>query len=235
MRLHRAAAAALVVMLAALPALATPFEATLEIGPLGSGEPIRFEGSGSATSIGAEVELPGGTFQGTATGTWGDSPKLKVVAALLPNLAGSFSGTPLAGKMLIRGVLKAYADFGMGLTLQESLPLQSSYEVYGLGVGGMLASMATTRPASFSPWFVVPDMSGTRGVATTGGTDQRTPAGLGSVTLVSPTRIGTPPGMLMPSRLRLRFVPEPAAPLLLGAGAALLAMLGWRRRAAGAR
>jgi hypothetical protein len=230
----RAAALTLAASFAALPAPATPFEATLEIGPLGSGEPIRFEGSGSATSIGAEVKLPGGTFQGTATGTWGESPKLKVVVALLPNLAGSFSGTPLAGKMLIRGGLKAFADLGMGLTLQDSLPFQSSYEAYGLGVGGKLASMTTTRPVSFSPWFVVPDMSGTRGIATPGGTDQRTPAGLGSVTLVSPTRIGTPPGMLMPSRLRLRFVPEPAAPLLLGAGAALLAGVGWRRRALGA-
>jgi hypothetical protein len=70
---------------------------------------------------------------------------------------------------------------------------------------------------------------------TTTGTDQRTPAGLGYVTLVSPTRIGNPPGMVMPARLRLHFVPEPAAPLLLGAGAALLAAHGWHRRARGTR
>jgi hypothetical protein len=123
----------------------------------------------------------------------------------------------------------------MGLTLQDSLPLQSSYEAYGLGVGGKLASMTATRPVSFAPWFVVPSMSGTRGVATSGGTDQRTPAGLGYVTLVSPTRIGTPPGMVMPARLRLHFVPEPGAPFLLGAGASLLAALGWRRHARGPR
>ena len=78
------------------------------------------------------------------------------------------------------------------------------------------------------------------GTAMYTGTDDRTPGGLGQVTLVSPTKIVLPPTLTppFPSRQRifvalgtltLKFVPEPGTLLLLGLGVAVLGALGRQR------
>jgi hypothetical protein len=72
------------------------------------------------------------------------------------------------------------------------------------------------------------------------GTDSRTPAGLGQITLVAPTKVrhqfGEPrPGgglgtFVLLGTLTLNFVPEPGTLLLLGAGGIGLGFVGRRRR-----
>jgi hypothetical protein len=221
--------------LAAAPAQAAPyhFTASLRLDFGGFQGPV-FTASGNGESGPAGVQLPAGLFSGTQTAPLGTGALSGLAVSLGSSGSGSFSGTPLHGTLPVPGAVRA---LGAGTTLY-TLPLQSSYEVGVFGVGGMNTSVAPTSLApvvTFAPWDVGPvttfALAAARGLATTmfTGSDSRTPAGLGRVTLVSPAKVrfgGGAPTHFLLGTLQVEFVPEPGAPLLLGTGAVLLAALG---------
>jgi hypothetical protein len=224
--------------LAAAPAQAAPyhFTASLRLDFGGFEGPV-FTASGNGESGPAGVQLPASLFSGTQTAQGGTTAFSGLAVSLASNGPGVFSGTPLHGTMPVLGAVRL---MGFGTTLY-TIALQSSYGAGAFGVGGMNASHAPTAYeaiASFEPWDVGP-VPTSSGVAARGfpptmftGSDTRTPAGLGRITLVSPAKVTLGSGgssFFLVGTLRVEFVPEPGAALLLVVGGALLAAAGRRR------
>jgi len=261
--------AALAVALAAAPAAALPFTATLGIsfGPLGQ---LVFPGAGSGSSTASAVTLPGGTFVGAGQVALSPDPGFIYLRAVVSgNGAGVLSGDPLAGTLPVFGRFAGLIADGGGPLTALYFPLFSSHaqgstaRPVGLGVGGTWSFVITKLPSLYQKVFhtgwstgmktftgVVqtytyhdPDGFGAShpvkrtapGTAMYTGSDSRTPGGLGQVTLISPTKVVTtlvgPPvySVVALGELTLNFVPEPSTGLLLGAGVALLAVLGRSR------
>ena len=222
-------------LLCASAADASPFEATLSLDVLGA--QLRFVASGNAFNTPAHVTLPGSGFTGTEDHPVDKfSPSAQVVVSLAPEGPGSFNGAPLAGPMPLRGLVR----FETTKTTVIQVPLNSGYDFKAFGVGGTLTytfskpPMSVNAKARFQPWSAgmatVPKSN-----AMYTGSDARTPGGRGQITLVSPAKISFGgESVVLLGTLRVNFVPEPAAPLLLATGAALLCVLG-RRRCAKAR
>jgi hypothetical protein len=258
---HRARALGLLVLacfvaeigaLASAPAQAAPYHLTaslrLDFGALQG--PV-FTASGNGEGGPAGVQLPSGLFSGTQTAQGGTTAFSSLAVSLASNGPGAFSGTPLHGTMPVLGAVRL---LGFGTTLY-TIALQSSYEIGVFGVGGMNGSVAPTSLApvvTFAPFDVGPvptsgpmtSMAAARGPAATmfTGSDSRTPAGLGRITLVSPAKVrfggGGAPVQFLVGELAVEFVPEPGAPLLLVVGGALLVVCGRQRagrRSFGAR
>jgi hypothetical protein len=218
-------------LLLAQAAGASPFVATLSILVLGG--QLSFTGSGNGFNTLASVTLPGGTFSGTVSGPIkGGSVSAMAVVKLAPNGPGAFAGTPLAGPMPIRGSLRLESKIGGYV----DLALNSGYDVKAFGVGGVLTYSFPKPPIGgplklyFAPWGAgVVTVPGMGGMYT--GSDERTPGGMGQITLVTPAKIVVEKNStIMLGVLVVEFVPEPGAPLLLATGAALLWALGARRR-----
>jgi hypothetical protein len=226
MRLRRSFPCALLVLASA--AGASPFQATLSISVLGA--EFHFRGSGNGYNTPALVTLPGGIFTGTASATlFTTHPLSAVVVTLAPGGAGVFSGAPLAGAMPQRGNLLAKNNGGTVAVV----PLNSGYDLEAFGVGGTVQVDVSDQSliVYFGPWSAgMPTLPGGGSAMYTGG-DARTPGGRGAITLVSPAKISDPGSLeiVVLGTLRVDFVPEPAAPLLLATGAALLCGLGRRR------
>ena len=201
---------------------------------------MRFTGSGNGYNTPTLVTLPGGTFTGAASHTI-FTPGTRVVVDLAPGGSGSFAGSPLAGPMPLRGVLRFKSPGGT----VAAVPLNSGYDLAAFGVGGSVRTPVSdqTVRARFRPWSAGMATPPRGLVAVHGnvntrysGSDARTPEGRGQITLVSPAKIsfGTESAVLL-GTLQVNFVPEPGAPFLLGTGAALLLAIGARRRGAKAR
>jgi len=230
MRVHWTIPCALLVVAAV--AKASPFEATLTFQI--SGEELHFVGSGNGYNTPAFVTLPDGTLTGMANATI-YSPVSGISVSLAPGGSGAFSGAPLAGPMPLRGVIRLKSQGGTVAVV----PLNSGYDLEAFGVGGEEGvTIWTDRSLQvfFEPWTA--GMATVRGAATMyTGSDARTPGGRGQITLVSPAKIsyGKDLHVVLLGTLRVDFVPEPHAPLLLATGAALLCALGRRRRGEGPR
>jgi len=215
-------------LLFASAAGASPFHATLTLDFLG--EQMHFVGSGNGYNTPAFVTLPGGTFTGTDFATFGPASTFdRITVSLVPGGPASFAGTPLAGPMPLRGVLRPKLA---GTT--PVVPLNSGYDLKAFGVGGSVDVTIwydQTLTLFFEPWSA--------GMATVResnamytGVDARTPDGRGKITLVSPAKLSFGAGgnnAVLLGTLEIDFVPEPGAPLLVATGAALLCVLGWRR------
>jgi hypothetical protein len=220
-------------LLLALPASASPFVSTLSIFVLG-GE-LRFTGSGNGLNTQASVTLPGGTFSGTVSvPAPGASASAMAIAKLAPIGPAAFQGTPLAGPMPVRGVLRLSSKLGA----YADIPFNTGYDLNAFGVGGALKYTFPNPPiggplkVSFAPWGAgVVSAPGMGGMYT--GSDARTPGGMGRITLVTPAKISVDDSdsTVMLGVLVVEFVPEPGAPLLLATGAALLCAHGARHRA----
>jgi PEP-CTERM motif-containing protein len=227
MRCFRAVALAALLLALAGPAGGAPFEATLTLHVLGL-EPAYFPGSAQGRSAPSLVTMPGGIFSGTVTmpppplaGGFVSEYKVRVSG----NRAGSFSGTPLGGAL---GVGGGAAQLGFGGATIAYVPFATPMGAAGIGVGGTgMGTNGSTMAVTlhFAEWATGTYTSLSGEVFQ--GLDSRTPAGLGQLTLVSPTRVdmvlgGTPRTYSLVSILTLDFVPEPGTPLLLATGAAVL-------------
>jgi hypothetical protein len=226
LRALRAPAFTALLLAFAGPAGGAPFEATLTLHVFGL-EPAYFPGSSQGRSAPSLVTMPSGIFSGTVTlppPFPGAPPVSSYAVRVSGNGAGSFSGTPLAGALGVGGGAAMLA-FG-GATIAY-VPFATPMGAAGIGVGGTgmgtFLSMAATL--HFAEWATGTYTSLSGEVFQ--GLDSRTPAGLGQLTLVSPTRVdvvvgGTPETYSLVSTLTLDFVPEPGTPLLLATGAAVL-------------
>ena len=222
-----------VLLLLASAAGGSPFHATLTVDFLG--EQMHFVGSGNGYNTQAFVTLPGGTFTGTAFASFAAAYTFdRVTVSLAPGGPASFAGTPLAGPMPLRGLLRAKAGGGTAAVV----PLNSGYDLKAFGVGGSVDVTIwydQTLTLVFEPWSAgVATVRNSNAMYT--GVDARTPDGRGKITLVSPAKLSLGPGgnnAVLLGTLESDFVPEPAAPLLLVTGAALLVGLGRRRAGTG--
>jgi PEP-CTERM motif-containing protein len=222
MKIFRAAAMASLLLSIGGPAGGVPFEATLTMDIPGTFSPAHFPGSSQGRSALSLVTVPGDIFSGTVI-PWVTAPPVdKIQVRVSGNAAGSFSGTPLAGPVAIGGGLDFFA-FGGALLLQVpfATPLGA-----GIGVGGTGTGVSGYLPAvfRFREWATGTYTS--LGGEVFQGLDSRTPAGLGQITLVSPTKVEVgdpfPYDSSLVAILTLDFVPEPGTPLLLATGAAVL-------------
>jgi hypothetical protein len=232
LRIARAVALAWALAGLASPGLAGPFTGDLSV-VIGGLPPIGISGGGSGSSAASGVTLPASAFATTAATAPG-SPFITRVILTAANGAGAFAGATLHGPMAIRG----RARLMNGGVTAFSIPLTLS-STRGVGLGGAPIRLGTSSSAitlSAGTWSA--GLVRVTGVGTSGsprtvsfaGSDQRTPLGAGSLSLVTPMRIshlslGT---LAAFGVLRLTFVPEPAAAVLLLAATALLG-LGARR------
>jgi len=135
---------ALASVFVAAPGGATAFGATLELRYTGFA-PLSFSGSGSGSSLPAEVMLPGGVLSGTDTDFRPD-PLISLVRATVEgNGPASFVGGPLGGPMRVDGAVRLIGnDAGGPLTFlrvplfQTHLAASTAASV-GLGAGGSYA------------------------------------------------------------------------------------------------
>jgi PEP-CTERM motif len=123
----------------AAPSLSAPFSATLSLG--GGGVAGYVFGAGSGSSAPAALTIPSGTLTGGFSfPITGNPPLTRLRFTVAGHGAGSFSGTPLAGRMPVYGVSKAIFPAGAPLTL-FAVPLftghaiGSAAEAAGLGLG----------------------------------------------------------------------------------------------------
>lgn len=237
------ACAVLLVLAAGAPARAAqlPFTGSLSLELAGLAFSV--DGSGVATVNGAgvagglleQLALQAGAFavQDLSVPLVGISP-ISGVAVSGANAAGHFdrSGGPLGGTMAIQGVARLclFLDCASGPPIVLDLPLDV------IGVGGATAVTGVVDVAvQGGSWSTGPVQAG--GLVRTG--FARGPNGLtgstaqpgGLVQLVTPVLIQAsigPQGLELPGFgiLTLRFVPEPAALALLGAG--LVGLLAFR-------
>jgi hypothetical protein len=233
MRIARCLGLAAALLAFASGAAAGTFSGSLTL-IVGGLPPLGVSASGSGTSSAAGVTLPASAFATTAASFAGTTPFISRVLLTAANGSGAFSGTPLHGTMAIRGKVRLLRA---GVTA-FSIPLTAG-GTRGVGLGG--AAIQSGTPSSLlsiegGTWTVgavtltgigVP--GSLRTVAFTG-SDQRTPNGAGTLTLVTPIRIThTSLGSLAAfGIMQLTFAPEPGAAVLLLAAGALLA-LGARR------
>jgi hypothetical protein len=251
---------------------AIPFAATLSFGAR-DGLAARFFGGGSGASAQGALTIGSGALAGTAVASVvGQPPFARIRVAVAGQSAGSFSGTPLAGRMPLHGISKGSVALGTFAPL-FSVPLFTGHTAgsgvggAGLGVGGRQtqhvgsywtvdvqrnlwhAGTAKVTGVGVRERYTFHRGSGvvasrvsyairtTRftGTDTFTGSDSRTPAGLGQITLVSPTRIQVRSegeaihSLVVVAELTLSFVPEPSTLVLVGAGIAALGVLGVRR------
>ena len=186
--------------------------------------------TGTATSNLAATVGNGTAFNGTFTTTIPTSaapPLTKIIVKITKNDAGNFVGTAPAnvgGDAKFFGVSDVY---GLGNKLL-SVPL-------GFGAPGSVAQSAggVAITAINAPWTAgAASVDTGMGTVMSTGDNQLTPNGAGSLKLVAPVKISTNiAGTLAAfAVLNLTYVPEPALPLMLLAGAATLGIVGARRR-----
>jgi hypothetical protein len=215
------------------PARATPFEATLSLAidsAIGSLGAVSFVGSGSGTSTMSTVTVPSGIFAGGALIPVAGVASLSAVSIQVSgNLAGEFTKrfvNRLFGDFTLSGAVRLKGSLGAGPSTLVSVPLQTT--MHTVVTGGPFAYWRTYHYIGGVPWG---DASSYIWVY---GSDERTPGGLGQLTLVSPIRIETSlPGtgslLIVLGALTLNFVPEPGTLVLLGSGVAVLGFLGRSR------
>ena len=199
--------------------------------------------AGSASSPASVSLLPGNGFAGadlvgviqtTLTG----QPH-QVIATIDSNAAASFTGTPL------NGVARFDAHLCIGAL---TAPFLCTYQVpFVFGTPGTHMLIGHVATGGFPIPVTVSALQFTTGVVTAGGTGgppilltsgskELTPAGGGSLSLVTPIAISFPglPGQrfgtfLGTARLELHFIPEPGALAMFGSGALALLAAGRRR------
>jgi hypothetical protein len=168
-----------------------------------------------------------GTFS-TTIPTTAAPPLTKISVKITKNDAGNFTGTAankVGGDAKFGGVSDV---FGLGSKLL-AVPL-------GFGAPGSIhqSGGGVAITVVNAPWTVgVTSITGTDdGTAMATGSNNLTAMGGGTVQLVSPVKIRTNiAGTLAAfAVLDLTYVPEPALPLMLLAGAGTLAAVGARRR-----
>jgi hypothetical protein len=190
--------------------------------------------TGTATSNLSAGVAAGNAFNGTTTTTVPTTaapPITQIQVIISKNEAGNFTGgTPdaVGGNMLLAGISNV-KGFG-GLTL--------------LGVPVELGVPGTTDVAAAGVNITVINASWTVGAATITGLGGMTPTamltgsnmlnatGSGVITLVTPVKIITNLAGTLAAFgvLELTYAPEPGMMLLLGVGAATMAIAGARRR-----
>lgn len=187
--------------------------------------------TGSATSN-LDLTLGAGTAFNdsftTSIPTSAAPPLTKIVVKITKNEIGEFKGgaaNSVGGVGKFLGVSDVY---GLGSKLL-AVPL-------GFGAPGSVAQSAGGVAITVvnAPWTVATaEVTGTDdGTATLMGTNNLTANGGGTIQLVAPVKIATNiAGTLAAfAVLNLTYVPEPALPLMLLAGAGTLAAVGARRR-----
>lgn len=201
---------------------------------IGALPPANFPATGATGTATSNllVGLGAGTaFNGTFTTTIPSTaapPLTKISVIITKNDAGNFAGTAannVGGDAKFGGISNV---FGLGSKLL-AVPL-------GFGAPGSVhqSSGGVAITVTNSPWTVgVASVTGTDdGTAMATGSNNLAANGAGMVKLVSPVKIRTNiAGTLAAfAVLDLTYVPEPALPLMLLAGAGTLAAVGARRR-----
>jgi hypothetical protein len=196
---------------------------------LGGLQPITIDVSGTGSSSATGVTIGAGLFS-IQTAVPATTPLITEVRISAHNAAGAFSGATLQGAMAVDGRVRLMRG---GLTL-FSVPL-SANATRGVGLGGAPitggtpSSQISLTGAQWSAGVVrvtnVGDPANPLSVTLTG-SDARTPNGAGTITLVTPIRLGLSNFGSTPAfaKLQLTFAPEPSAAALLLAGAALAAL-----------
>ncbi|MGI9430877.1 MAG: hypothetical protein ACR2PQ_01600 [Myxococcota bacterium] len=243
--------AALLACLAAGPAAAGPMPATGELSFLfGPADAAVFESGTSGTISGSlsggGLSVSGGTFSGMVTPMVNASPVTGYFVTVA-NGPGVFTGAPLGTGSPLRGTMPVAGQarltgFGGALVLQVpfSRMTPSGAVTAGLGVGGTVhwtsdEGTITVR-AEYAPWtsgtatVMLPEPNGP-GTRTLSAMGFATP---GSLQLVTPARVTSSlagPSYFFATVTYEFVVPEPAGPLLLAGGAAVLGLAAVRRRA----
>jgi hypothetical protein len=215
--------------------------------PLGTAlAPPPITGTGTGTSPGGgNAWVNGNILIGTAaaTGITSAPPITQVVISLTGHAAGNFTATGgpgggVGGPMTLGGAAKIMAYGGM-VTL-VNVPLSAAGQPGGFisvtGGGGTIiqaygTGWTTGVQTLMAPSTTVAGGTTTPQTVTATGADLRTPAGAGTLVLISPLFIRTNLAGDIPTFavLTLTFVPEPGTLLLLGSGIAGLALLGRKR------
>lgn len=236
-----------------------PFDASYSIQGLGGLTPIGI-GSGVAevnpSGVGGthltHLGLPGGiaTVMTTSTPTTAPStfPYTKIIATAAdgPGTFSETSGGALRGEMPIAGNVRLCLGFSCALFLD--IPLTEN-GTRGVGLGGppittMFGTLVTVSLQG-GAWSTGSITVGTSfgGTTMVGGTARgsaslpsSTAVGMGVVQMVTPIIVtatsggGTPTTLDLFGVLDVQLMPEPGRGALLGAGAAVMACLGWARR-----
>jgi len=221
----------------ATPAAAVPLATATMTVLFAAQPPVTNPAPGAMGSSGPGlVTLTGGTafntvFSIPVTGT---NPLVTNVVVSITNASpGAFSGIPVSGVMPFFG---SAVVFGLSGALAIPIPtlILGTTTTIVAGSGSLPITIRaqgwTTGAAVVTgiPSFTV---SGTVFQSSTvSGTNNLTPGGVGTISLVTPIAIDNPVSGRTPvwGVLTLTFVPEPGTALLLGGGIAGLAA--WRRR-----
>jgi hypothetical protein len=227
---------------AALPgaAQAAPLaSATLTVGTFAG--PTTFPGigaAGTATSplsatLAAGSAFAGSDFATLTPGAAANSPTDKILVVIGANAAGSLTGaTPglVGGSALFTGIGTLYDTASPGdsfLQVPIRIGRATSFTVMGAGLAFSVYGAPWTAGAA-----TVTGLTGSMTTLMATGMNALDPFGVGTLTLVAPSKVRISTGNRMPtvSTLVLTYVPEPGTGALLAAGTLGSALLARRRR-----
>ena len=146
--------------------------------------------------------------------------------------AGNFGGSaPLQGQSIV-GIIGGVINLIIPLSVAgASGNLTTNVASFGLVIT-VTGDAWTTGTAKITKVTTDTPNGGVTNTVTLTGSDNRTVNGVGTVTLVTPTRVLTSAAgnLPAPAIMVLKFVPEPGAALMLISAVAGLAALGYRRK-----
>jgi hypothetical protein len=197
-------------------------------------------GATGASTSNLSVSLNAGSaFQGTFTTTIPTSaaPPLTAIQIFVTNnVAGAFVGgapNSVGGNMSVNGTANVYGigGFPSGGAPLLAVPLNIGAPNTVTKIGGGVAITAVGAGWTAGQVVITGTGDAGTGMATQTGANGLTPGGVGTLVLVSPTKIFTNIAGTLAAFgvLSLTYVPEPGTLLLLGLGVAGLAAIGRRR------
>jgi hypothetical protein len=225
-----------------------PVTATLSVA-IGTLPPAAFNGAAAAASsagTGGAATLPAGAIMGTFQ-TAIDPPLAAVIDGIGVALPGIANNAPFAANAqdAVNDVL-AWDGADGTMSLDSSAYLltggnnAAEIPLGVVGVGGtqmfhalsLVSGVINANPYQLGMVTLMGALNTAAHTVMGTGVDNRTAMGGGTLVLVSPTTVnlGALGNLASLATLTLTYAPEPGAVLLMGAGAASLLAVGWKRK-----